>query len=201
MTKMTEDDGIDRGQRLVVAVADADAIEHLRNAPGDAGADAEIGIGAERRHDLAGVALHLLHRDFARHAGFPGVLVGRMQHFRIEHQAVDQHLALGELERLDAKLETGVEFVDGAIGAPPHRPAHARHQDAVDQRPSAASNVRMMTAHSGRVTCDPHVDPPLTDQDTIEASPGRKRLCWRDAPVLNRRPGTKASNAAHSCAR
>jgi hypothetical protein len=58
-----------------------------------------------------------------------------MQHLGIEHQAIDQHLALGQLERLDAKLETFVELVDGAIGAPPHRPAHARHQDAVDRGP------------------------------------------------------------------
>ena len=100
----------------------------------DARADAEIGIGAERGNDFAGVALHLLHRDFARHAGFPGVLVDRVQHFRIEHQTVDQHLAFGELERLDAKLEARIEFVDGAIGAPPQRPAHARHEDTIDRR-------------------------------------------------------------------
>ena len=71
MTKMTEDVGIDRCERIVVAIADADAVEHLRDAPGDARADAEIGIGAERGNDFLGVALHLLHRDFARHAGFP----------------------------------------------------------------------------------------------------------------------------------
>ena len=139
MTKMTDDAGIDRRQRIVVAIADADTIEHLRDAAGDARSDAEIGIGAERGHDFLGVALHLLHRDFARHAGFPGVFVGRVQHFRIEHQAVDQHLPLGQLERLDAQLEAGIEFVDGAIGAPAQRPAHARHQDAIDHRQPPAT--------------------------------------------------------------
>ncbi len=132
MTKMTEDAGIHLCQRIVVAIADADAIEHLGDAPGEARSNAEIGIGAERGNDLVGVALHLFHRHFARHAGFPGVLVGRMQHFRVEHQAVGHHLTPGELERLDTKFQAGIEFIDGAIGAAPQRPAHARQQDAVD---------------------------------------------------------------------
>ena len=132
MTKMTEDAGSTDGQRIVVAVADADAIEHLGDAPGDPRADAEVGIGAERGHDFVGIALHFLHRDFARHAGFPGVFVSRVQHFRIEYQPVGQHLAFCQFERLDAKPKVGIEFVDGAVGAPPKRPAHARHQDPVD---------------------------------------------------------------------
>jgi hypothetical protein len=126
--------GIDRGQRLVVADADPHPVQHMGYRPRDPGADAKIGISAERRNDLAGVAPHLLHRDFVRHAGLERIFLGRPQHFRVKHQAIGQHLALGQLEGLDAKLELAVEFLDGAISAPTQRPAHAGNQDAIQRR-------------------------------------------------------------------
>ncbi len=132
-----EDDrrgGIDGGQRRVVADADPDPVEHMGNRPCDPGADAEISIGTERRHDLAGVALHLFHRDFVRYAGLGRVFFRRPQHFRVEHQPIDQHLPLGQLKRLDAQLEFCVELLDGAVGAPTQRPAHAGNQDAIKRR-------------------------------------------------------------------
>jgi hypothetical protein len=113
-----------------------------------------------------------------------------VQYFGIEYQTVDQHLALGQFERLDAKFEAGIEFVDGAIGAPPQRPAHARHQDAVDHRqtrqhgndddnPQRHGNLR---PHSVPLSRRVRGRPPL-DQDTIEAAVGPQEALWARTPL------------------
>ena len=62
-----------------------------------------------------------------------GVLLDFAEHFGIEHQLVDQRLPFGELERLDAQFEPGVEFVDRAVEPPPHDPARARQQQVIER--------------------------------------------------------------------
>ena len=63
------------------------------------------------------------------------VSLDRAQHFGIEDKLIDQRLALGELQRLDAQLELRVELVDRAIEAPPHQVANRRHDNALERRP------------------------------------------------------------------
>jgi len=60
---------------------------------------------------------------------------GAAQHFGIEDELVDQRLALGKLERLDAQLEPCVEVLDRTVETAAHEPANARNQHPVDQRP------------------------------------------------------------------
>ena len=55
-------------QARVVGVADAHAVQRLRDAPRQPVADAEVHVGIEGRHDLARIALHLVQRHLARHA-------------------------------------------------------------------------------------------------------------------------------------
>ena len=135
MTKITAGVGIDRLHRVFVHVAEAHAIEEGRDAAREPRADAEIRIGRERRHDLLGVAARARLRGLARHLVGGRVVLDRAQHFGIEDQLIDQRLALGELERLDAQLEPRVEVVDRAVEAPAHEPAQGGQQDAVERRP------------------------------------------------------------------
>ena len=51
--------GLDAGQRCVVGIAEADAIEHLQQAPGEGIAKAEIDVDVERRDNLPRIALDL----------------------------------------------------------------------------------------------------------------------------------------------
>jgi hypothetical protein len=54
---------------------------------------------------------------------------------RVVDQPVDQHLALGELERFYLDVEPPVDAVDQAVEAAPQEPAAARDQQPVEQGP------------------------------------------------------------------
>ena len=126
---------IDRLHRGFVHVAEAHAIEKHRDAAREPRADAEIRIGRERRHDLLRVEMRPRLRGRARHFVRRRVVLDRAQYFGIEDELIDQRLALGELERLDAQLEPRVQFLDRAVETAAHEPAHGGHEDAIERRP------------------------------------------------------------------
>ena len=133
-----EDDagaGLDAGERLVVRIAEPHAIEALHRPPGDVIADAEIGVGVEGGHDLAGVALHLPAQHLARGAGGFGLGVDRLHHLGVEAELVDEHPALGLLEGRDLQFQPRVDLDDHPVEAAAQEPPHARHQDPVERSP------------------------------------------------------------------
>lgn len=133
MTNTTERNRQHRFQRFIVGVTKTHAIKRFGQPPRQLGADLEIGIGGERRHDFARIALSLVHGDLARHASLLRVLFDSGEDVRIIQQPVGQHLTLGEFERLDVQLEAGIQLVDGAVGAVAQRPADRRDQQPVEQ--------------------------------------------------------------------
>jgi hypothetical protein len=44
---------------------------------------------------------------------------------RIEHQAIDENLSLGELDRSDFNIQTGAYLIENTIDAPSENPADA----------------------------------------------------------------------------
>ena len=133
-----EDDagaGLDAGQPLVVRIAQAHAVQELSHAPCQVIADAEVGVGVEGGHDLAGVALHLPAQHLARGAGGLGLGLDRRHHVGVVAELVDEHPALGLLERGDLQLQPGVDLLDHAVEAAAQEPARARHQDPVQRSP------------------------------------------------------------------
>ena len=126
---------VDLRQPLVVGEADPHPVQEPCQALGQPVADAEVRIGVERRHDLPGVLQHLGLGHRARHLVLDGVDLHRFDHFRVEGEPVDQHLALGELKRAYGDVEVGVDLVDNAVDAPPQPPAHAWHQHAFERGP------------------------------------------------------------------
>ena len=98
-------------------------------------ADAEIRIGRERRHDFLGVVARPRLRGLARDLVLRGIVLDRAQHLGIKDELIDQRLAFGKLERLDAQLQPRVELVDRTIEAAAQEPAHCGHDDALERRP------------------------------------------------------------------
>ena len=127
--------GLDAGQRLVVGIAEAHAIEGLHRTPGDVIGDAEIGVGVEGRDDLAGVALHLPAQHLARRAGGLSLRVDRLHDLGVVAELVDEDPAPGLLEGRDLQLQPRVDLFDHAVEAAAQEPARARHQDAVERGP------------------------------------------------------------------
>ena len=130
------------GQGAFVGEAQAHAIEEAGHGAGDRIADAEVDVGVEGRHDLARVAMDLGHRRLARDVVGAGVVVGGGHHLRVVDQPVDQHLPLGELERLYLDIEPPVDAIDQPVETPPQEPAAARDQQAVEQRPQREGGDR-----------------------------------------------------------
>ena len=125
--------GIDRAQRLVVHVAEPHAIQQGGQQARGPGSELEIGVGAEVRHDLAGIGLDARHRQCARLAGGGAMRFRGAHQLRVEHEAVDQALPARELERLDAQLQPAVELGDRLVEPPPQEPTHARDQQTIEQ--------------------------------------------------------------------
>ena len=70
------------------------------------------------------------------------MVVGGGHHLRVVDQPVDQHLPLGELERLDLDGEPPVDPVDQPVEPPAQEPAAARDQQPVEQRPQREGSDR-----------------------------------------------------------
>jgi hypothetical protein len=126
---------IDLRQAFVVGESDAHPIQQAREPFRQPVANTKIDIGIEGRHDLMCIAQHFRLRHFAWHLVLGGVGLHRLKHFRVVGETIDQHLALGKLERTDADVKTGVDLVDHPIDAPAQKPARARHQHTLGQRP------------------------------------------------------------------
>ena len=127
--------GLDARQVLGVDVPQPHAVQQLRHALADPVADAEVQVGVERRHGLAGVALDAL---VAVRSGMRcpwSELLRRLLHLRVGQQAVDQRLAAGALERADADAQALADLVDHLVGRAHRRPAQQRHQRVLVQRP------------------------------------------------------------------
>ena len=80
MTKITAASGSARCHRVLVHVAEPDAIEEGRDPAREPRADAEIGIGRKRRHDLLGVAARARVRELRAAPLRLGVVLDRAQH-------------------------------------------------------------------------------------------------------------------------
>ena len=133
-----EDDagaGLDAGERLVVRITEAHAVEAFHRPSREVIADAKVGVGVEGGHDLPGVALHLPAQHLARDAGGLGLGLDRLHHVRVVGELVDQHPALSLLKRRDLQLEPGVHLLDHAVESAAQEPARARHEDPVQRGP------------------------------------------------------------------
>ena len=133
-----EDDagaGFDAGERLDVGIAEAHAVEALHRAPGDVIADAEVGVGVEGGHDLAGVAFHLPAQHLAGRAGVLRLGVDRLHHVGVVAELVDEHAAPGLQEGRNLQLQPRVDLLDHAVETAAQEPARARHQDPVERSP------------------------------------------------------------------
>ena len=97
-------------------------------------ADAEVEVGIERRHDLAGVGLDDLDSHFDRHVVGRGVLPGRLLHLVVIDEPIDQRAPAGLLERPDLDLQAGADLVEDLVGAAAEKPAGTRNEQAVEQR-------------------------------------------------------------------
>ena len=129
-------------QALGVDVADAHAVQALRDLAPDPVADAEVQVSVEGRHDLARVALDGGEHGDDRHAVRLGELVDGLLHLRVAEQAVNENLAASALERPDADAQARAQFVDDAVGAPGDEPADRRHQQAVVGGPGGQRPAR-----------------------------------------------------------
>ena len=127
--------GRDAGQRCVVGIAEADAIEHLQQAPGEVIAKAEIDVDVERRDNLTRIALDLAQQDGSRPLGLLRLGLDRLHDRGVGRQSIDQHLAFCPLEKRDLQGEAGIELVDHPTGALAEKPAGAGHNQAVEHRP------------------------------------------------------------------
>ena len=127
--------GFDLRERHVVGIAQSHAIQELRRPVRQAICDPEVGIGVERRHDLAGIALDLAHQVVARLSRFPGAGGQRFLHAGVVRQPVDQHPPLRAVKRRNAELKAGIELVDHAVDPAADQAADARHQDPVEHGP------------------------------------------------------------------
>ena len=127
--------GIDLAEPLVVSKTDAHPVQQPRKALRQPIAHTEINVCVERRDNLARVAQHFGLRHGTRHIVLGGVDLHRLDHFCVVSEAVDKHLALGELERANRDVKTGVNLVDHTVNAPAQQPAGARHQHSLSQRP------------------------------------------------------------------
>ena len=125
--------GINGLERVFIHVTEPDPVKQRRKPARQARPDPEIGIGRKRRHDLACIVARQLLRGRAGDAVVPGVILDFPEHVGIEHELVDQRLPFGELERLDAQFEPGVEFVDRPVEPPSHHPACARQQQVIER--------------------------------------------------------------------
>ena len=127
--------GRDAGQRGVVGIAEADAIEQLQQAPGEGIAKAEIDVDVERRDNLTRIALDLAQQGRSRLLGLLRLGLDRLHDRGVVRQAIDQHLAFCPLEKRDLQGEAGIELVDHTTGAPAEKPSGAGHKQAVEHRP------------------------------------------------------------------
>jgi hypothetical protein len=119
----------------LVGEAQAHAVEEAGDGAGDRVAYPEVDVGVEGRHDLARIAMDFSHRHLARQVVGARIVVGGGDHLRVVDQAVDQHLALGELERFYLDGQPLVDAVDQPVEAAAHEPAAARDQEPIEQRP------------------------------------------------------------------
>ena len=120
-------------ERHLVEGAEPHAIERGRQLLRQCGADPEIGVGRERRHDLLGVAARARMGDALGLLARLGLVLDGLEHFGVEHQLLDQLPPSRQLEGRDLQLEPLVELVDGPIDPPPQPPPHRRREEAVDE--------------------------------------------------------------------
>ncbi len=127
--------GRDARQRLVVRVSQADAVEETHAPAREVVADAEVEVGVEGGHDLAGVALHLANQHLARGAGRERLGFDRRRDLGVVGQAVDEDLSLRLVKCRHLELKPGVELGDDPIHLLAKEPAHTGDQQALHQRP------------------------------------------------------------------
>ena len=138
------------GDSLLVDVADANPIHELGAVLRQPVADAEIDVGIEGRHDLAGVNFD------PRHDGGAGDVLGlrlrlhRCLHARVVQQAIDQHSALRQFERRDLDIEPRVDLFDDPVHPAAKIPAHAREQQAIEDRPRREQDEDRQHPHRQR---------------------------------------------------
>jgi hypothetical protein len=125
--------GINGAERPILGVPQPHVIDEFRQPFRGACAEAEIGEQRQRRHNLACVGFGPPQHDRARRIRRPRFRLDRFQDLRIEHQPLDLRLPFGQAERLDAGIESLVEFTDGEVQPPPHKPAHRRPENAIEQ--------------------------------------------------------------------
>ncbi len=89
-------------ERLFVGRTQSHPIERPSQKPRKPEAEAEVDIGVEGGNDLVRVASDRVHGHRSRELVSPGVLLGRHGHLGVIDQAIEQHAALGQLERLQA---------------------------------------------------------------------------------------------------
>ena len=129
--------GIDSGQRFVVGITQADAIENLQDAPCQVKSNTEIDVDIEGRHDFTRVASHLSNKNFSRHAGRACFGLNRLDDLGVVGQTIDQDTALRLLERGNLQLQPGIELADKAVDATCQNPAQARNKQAVENCPES----------------------------------------------------------------
>ena len=163
---------VDRRQRRRVGVAEADAVGHLGERLGEPVADPEVDVGVERRHDLAGVAVHALDEHVARHAALGDLLLHRREHALIARQAVEQGAPPGQLELRQLDLEARADLVHDAAHLAPEVPAHAGQQEPLERREQRQADEHDQSQSGTATSC---VTAPPFAAD-------RRRRCSRRAP-------------------
>jgi len=119
---------VDRRQAGLVTASGDHAVEQARDAFRQPVADAEVEVGVEGGHDLARVAVDAAAHVDERLAALPRLRRGGGLDARVVEEAVDQHLAPGQLERRQLDPQAGVELADDGVDAAAEEPAHARRQ-------------------------------------------------------------------------
>ena len=97
--------------------------------------DPKVGIGIERRHDLASVALDLAQQLVARLSRFPAVGGQCFLHGRVVRQPVDQHPPPSAVKRGNTELKACIQLVNHAVDPTADQPADARDQNPVEHGP------------------------------------------------------------------